>query len=107
MSEDTPPPAPSVSVETAETVNAAPADLAAHPAIIYLVAFVTVGVLLGFGWVTWAVLTAPTTEPGKIVVNGVDSATKGAVIQTWNNLAVAAAAVWTTSSIVNRLKGTR
>lgn len=89
---------PQVSVETAENVNV-PADLAAHPAVIYLVAFVTVGVLGGFGWVTYAVLSA-TTE-------SVDPATKGAVIQTWNNLAVAAAAVWTTSSIVNRLKGGR
>lgn len=95
-----------VTVETAENVNV-PVDLAAHPAVIWLVTFVTVGVLLGFGWVTYAVLSAPATETGKVVVNGVDPATKGAVIQTWNNLAVAAAAVWTTSSIVNRLKGSR
>lgn len=97
---------PQVHVDTAENVNV-PADLSAHPAVIYLVAFVTVGVLFGFGWVTWAVLDAPTAADGKNVVNGVDPATKGAVIQTWNNLAVAAAAVWTTSSIVNRLKGAR
>lgn len=99
-------PEPQVRVESAENVNI-PADLAAHPAVIWLVAFVTVGVLLGFGWVTWAILSAPTAEAGRAVVNGVDPATKGAVIQTWNNLAVAAAAVWTTSSIVNRLKGAR
>lgn len=96
----------SITVDKAEVVNV-PGDLSAHPAVIYLVAFVTVGVLLGFGWVTYAVLSAPATEAGKVVVNGVDPATKGAVIQTWNNLAVAAAAVWTTSSIVNRLKGGR
>jgi len=96
----------SVTIDKAETVNV-PGDLSAHPAVIYLVAFVTVGVLIGFGWVTYAVLSAPANEAGKVVVNGVDPATTGAVIQTWNNLAVAAAAVWTTSSIVNRLKGTR
>lgn len=86
-----------VTVETAETVVAAPQDILSHPAVIYLVAFVTVGVLIGFGAVTYAVLNADVT--------GIDPATKGAVIQTWNNLAVAAAAVWTTSSVVNRLKG--
>jgi hypothetical protein len=97
---------PQVSVDNAQNVNI-PGDLAAHPAVIYLVAFVTVGVLIGFGFVTWAILSAPTAAEGKNVVNGVDPATKGAVIQTWNNLAVAAAAVWTTSSLVNRLKGGR
>lgn len=103
MSDET---VPQVNVDKAENVNV-PGDLSAHPAVIYLVAFVTCGVLLGFGWVTYAVLSAPVAEAGKNIVNGVDPATKGAVIQTWNNLAVAAAAVWTTSSIVNRLKGTR
>lgn len=102
MSEEVPaaaPAPPQVSVENAENVNAAAAfDLFAHPAVIWLVAFVTVGVLGGFGWVTFAVLNADA---------GVTAETKGAVIQTWNNLAVAAAAVWTTSSVVNRLKGSR
>lgn len=96
----------SITVDKAENVNVA-GDLAAHPAVIYLVAFVTVGVLLGFGWVTFAILSAPTAVDGKNVVNGIDPATKGAVIQTWNNLAVAAAAVWTTSSLVQRLRGNR
>jgi hypothetical protein len=101
-----------VNVDNAENVNVPSVSLFAHPAVIYLVAFVTVGVLLGFGWVTWSVLTAPSEGvmiPGpsgpRRVVNGIDPATKGAVIQTWNNLAVAAAAVWTTSNVVNRLKG--
>lgn len=96
----------SVNIDKAETVNV-PGDLSAHPAVIYLVAFVTVGVLLGFGWVTYAVLSAPTSVPSDASVIGIDPATKGAVIQTWNNLAVAAAAVWTTSSVVNRVKGGR
>lgn len=98
-----PAPDQSVNIDKAETVNV-PGDLSAHPAVIYLVAFVTVGVLVGFGWVTYAVLSAdvPTGAGG-----GIDPATKGALIQTWNNLAVAAAAVWTTSSVVNRVKGGR
>lgn len=87
-----------INVDTVENVNVPGVDLSAHPGVIYLVAFVTIGVLLGFGAVTWSLLTAD---------RGVDPATKGAVIQTWNNLAVAAAAVWTSSSLVNRLKGTR
>lgn len=103
MADDTP---AQVNVDRAENINV-PVDLAAHPAVIWIVMFVTVGVLVGFGWVTYAVLSAPATETGKIVVNGVDPATKGAVIQTWNNLAVAAGAVWTTSSVINRLKGQR
>lgn len=90
---------PQVNVNSAENINVPAPDITAHPAIIYLVAFVTVGVLVGFGWVTFAVLNAD--------VGGIDPATKGAVIQTWNNLAVAAAAVWTTSSIVQRIKGNR
>lgn len=87
-----------VRVDTVENVNVPALDWTAHPAVIWLVAFVTVGVLGGFGWVTFAVLNADA---------GVTAETKGAVIQTWNNLAVAAAAVWTTSSVVNRLKGNR
>lgn len=90
---------PQVSVSTAETVNVQSHDLFAHPAIIWLVAFVTVGVLIGFGVVTFFVLRAD--------VAGIDPATKGALIQTWNNLAVAAAAVWTTSRAVDRLKGVK
>lgn len=93
-----------VSITSAENVNL-PGDMAAHPAVIYLVAFVTVGVLLGFGWVTWAVLSAPSTAEGKLIINGVDPATKGAVIQTWNNLAVAAAAVWTAGRLVDKVQG--
>lgn len=88
---------PQVTVGTAENVNV-PLDPAAHPAVVWIVGFVTVGVLLGFGWVTFALLNGDT---------GVTAETKGAVIQTWNNLAVAAAAVWTTSSVVNRIKGQR
>lgn len=88
-----------VQVDNAENVNtSAPADLLAHPAVIWIVTFVTAGVLIGFGWVTFAILNSDA---------GVTPETKGAVIQTWNNLAVAAAAVWTSSSLIGRLKGGR
>jgi hypothetical protein len=50
--------------------------------------------------VTFAVLSG---DAGK----GIDAATKGSVIQTWNNLAVAAAAVWTTSRVVDKIQGKR
>ena len=90
---------PQVSVSTAENVNVETRDVFGHPAIIWLVAFVTVGVLIGFGVVTFFVLRSD--------IGGLDPATKGALVQTWNNLAVAAAAVWTTSSAVNRLKGNK
>jgi hypothetical protein len=99
-----PAPDQSVNIDKAETVNV-PGDLSAHPAVIYLVAFVTVGVLIGFGWVTFTILDSPTAA--RAGAAGVDPATKGAVIQTWNNLAVAAAAVWTSSTLVGRLKGAR
>lgn len=74
-------------------------DIMSHPAVLFLVAFVTVGVLVGFSAVTFFVLRAD--------IAGIDPATKGAVIQTWNNLAVAAAAVWTTSRVVDRIKGNK
>lgn len=90
---------PQVKIETAETVNV-PSDPTAHPGAMYLIAFVTCGVLIGFGVITYIVLTG---EAGK----GIDAATKGSVIQTWNNLAVAAAAVWTTSRVVDKIQGKR
>lgn len=88
----------SVNVENVETVNV-PADPTAHPATMWIIAFVTCGVLIGFGWVTFAILNSDVGE--------IDAATKGAVIQTWNNLAVGAAAVWTTSRVVEKLQGKR
>jgi len=96
-----------VNVDKAENVNI-PGDLSAHPAVIWIVCFVTVGVLIGFGCVTFAILNSPTaTGTSGAASVGIDPATKGAVIQTWNNLAVAAAAVWTSSSVISKLKGIR
>lgn len=90
---------PQVKIDNAETVNV-PSEPIAHPGAMYLIAFVTCGVLIGFGLVTYAVLSG---DAGK----GIDAATKGSVIQTWNNLAVAAAAVWTTSRVVDKIQGKR
>lgn len=99
MSGDPETPTPAVQVENAENVNASPAvDVMGHPAVIWLVTLVTAGVLIGFGVVTFMVLKG---EAG----SGIDAATKGSIIQTWNNMAVAAVGVWTVSSVVNRIKG--
>jgi hypothetical protein len=100
MSDEPETPGPTVQVENADNVNASPEahDVASHPAVIWLITIVTAGVLVGFGAVTYAVLSG---EAGA----GIDAATKGSIIQTWNNLAVAAAAVWTTSRVVDRIKG--
>lgn len=87
-----------VNVENAETVNV-PGDPTAHPAAMWIIAFVTCGVLTGFGWVTFAVLNSD--------VGSIDAATKGAVIQTWNNLAVGAASVWTAGQVIEKMKGKR
>lgn len=97
---------PNVQVDNAQNVNV-PGPVDAHPAVIYLVAFVTIGVLFGFGWISFMVLKSPTATDATTAIVGIDPATKGAIIQTWNNLAVAAVAVWTTSSVVNRIKGMR
>lgn len=98
MSEERPATDATVQVDNAENVNVPPRDFTSHPAVIYLISAVTAGVLVGFGVVTYAVLSG---EAGA----GIDAATKGSIIQTWNNLAVAAAAVWTTSRVVDRMKG--
>lgn len=86
---------PPVQVDAAEIVNVG-AEPMVHAAYAWLVFAVTCGVLIGFGLVTYAVLSG---EAGR----GIDAATKGSVIQTWNNLTVGAVAVWTTSKIVDRV----
>ncbi len=96
MTEEQP---PQVRVENAENVNV-PAAEPEHPLVLWIVAGVTAGVLIGFGLVTLAVLSG---EAGA----GIDAATKGSIIQTWNNLAVAAASVWTASKAVERLRGAK
>jgi hypothetical protein len=48
--------------------------------------------------VTWAVLSGEAGE-------GIDAATKGSIIQTWNNLAVAAATFWVGLSLAGKMTG--
>lgn len=92
MSEDA---TPTVNVENASSVNV-PGAQGMHPVYVWMVSIITIGVLCGFGYITYLVLAG---EAGK----GVDAATKGSVIQTWNNLAVAAAAVWTGTKLVEKI----
>lgn len=87
--------APVTNVENAETVNvAAPADTRIPH--VWVLASVTACVLLGFAAVTFWVLAG---EPGR----GIDAATKGALIQTWNNLALLAAGFWLGSSMAGKI----
>jgi hypothetical protein len=63
-----------------------------------IIAAVTAAILVGFGAVTWAVLSGEAGE-------GIDAATKGSIIQTWNNLAVAAATFWVGLSLAGKMTG--
>jgi hypothetical protein len=75
MSEDTAP----ITVTKADQVNVGVGGT--HLPYVWVLAAVTGCILLGFAAVTFWVLAG---EPGK----GIDTATKGALIQTWNNLAL-------------------
>jgi hypothetical protein len=88
-------PALPVQVESAETVNVGTAD--GHLPYAWIIAVVTLIILIGFGLVTWAVLDA---EKG----SGIDAATKGAILQTWNNLAVMGAGFWVGSSLAGKMR---
>src|SRR4051812_46983696 len=87
-------PAPQVNVERAETVNV-PANGGQLP-YVKGIAGVTFAVLAAFAAVTFWVLTAGRDS-------GIDAATKGSVIQTWNNLAIAAATFWVGSSLAGKM----
>lgn len=82
---ETPVPAPG----TAETVNINPPAGIPH---VRILAGVTIAVLTGFGVVTLLVLAGAAG-------NGIDAATKGALIQTWATLAVASVSFWLGSSV--------
>jgi hypothetical protein len=86
--------APQVAIETAERVNV-PAQ-GGHLPYVKVIAGVTFIVLGAFAAVTIYVLTA---DPA----SGIDAATKGSVIQTWNNLAIAAATFWVGSSLAGKM----
>lgn len=98
MSEDSAPIAP---IAQAETVNVTPAaSVEPHPAYVWIIGGFTIAVLIGFGAVTYAVLNG---DAG----TGIDAATKGSIIQTWNNLAVGASAVWTGTKLVDAISKRR
>lgn len=91
------PPAATASIEKAGTVNVggpAPIDVPQHYA--WIVSSFAIAVLAGFGVITYFVLSG---DLGR----GIDAATKGSVIQTWNNLAVAASSVWGGTKLVDLL----
>jgi hypothetical protein len=86
--------APQVRIEQAGTVNV-PAQGDRLP-YVTVIATVSLIVLVCFAAVTFWVLDA---APG----SGIDAATKGSVIQTWNNLAIMAAGFWVGSSLAGKL----
>lgn len=61
----------------------------AHGKVIITLSF---AILIAFGAVTWWVLT-----------QGDDATTKGAILQTWNNLAIAVGAFWLGSSLGGKI----
>lgn len=86
---------PAVQADKVDTVNVGPvADQ--HLPYVWIIGSVTAIILIGFSVVTWAVLDA---EKG----SGIDAATKGAILQTWNNLAVMAAGFWVGSSLAGKM----
>lgn len=78
-------------VENVEQVTVAPsADH--HLAYSGVIMAVTAAVILGFMAVTYSVLVGRG-------VDGVDAATRGSIIQTWNNIFIAAVSFWLGSSL--------
>lgn len=73
----------------------APASGPARVPYIGIIAAVTAAILLGFAWVTWQVISDPSSS----------RETVGSLIQTWNNLAVAVGAFWLGSSVGGKLQG--
>ena len=62
----------------------------AHGRVIIALSF---AILIAFGAVTWWVLTKSN-----------DATTKGAILQTWNNLAIAVGAFWLGSSLGGKIE---
>lgn len=84
-----------VQVENADTVNVAAPAVNSLPHFKAIIA-VTFLILGAFAAVTFYVLVAGEKA-------GIDAATKGAIIQTWNNLAIAAATFWVGSSLAGKM----
>lgn len=90
-------PAPSSpTVGTADTVNINPVS-GTLPHVRILLG-VTITVLVGFGVVTIIVMIGAGGA-------GIDAATKGSLIQSWINLAVAAVGFWLGSSASAKMRG--
>lgn len=88
---------PTVRTDSVETVNVdTGAQGGGHLPYAWIIGAVTFIILAGFSAVTWAVLDAAKGS-------GIDAATKGAILQTWNNLAVMAAGFWVGSSLAGKL----
>ena len=98
MADEVETPAPEASapvVGSAETVNVG--GEGGHLTYALVIAGVTFVILLGFSIVTYVVLDATKNS-------GIDAATKGAILQTWNNLAVMAAGFWVGSSLAGTMR---
>lgn len=87
-------PTAQVNIDNAETVNV-PAQ-GGHLPYAWMIATVSMIILICFAGVTWWVLSSAKES-------GIDAATKGSIIQTWNNLAMLAASFWVGSSIAGKL----
>lgn len=68
-------------------------DDPSHVPYVRTIMVVTFSVLIGFGVVSFWVLTS----------SG-DETTRGAIIQTWNNLAIAAGTFWLGSSLGGKMR---
>ena len=99
MSDTTTDATPQVNIDRANTVNV-PAQ-ANHLPYVRVITGVTFVILAAFAWVTWWVLAHGTEQ------NGIDAATKGALIQTWNNMAIAAATFWVGSSLAGKMTASK
>jgi len=96
MSDDRAPSAEpaAVQVENAENVNVSPVGHELpHARAIIAITFL---ILAAFVVVTFWVLTSAEGS-------GIDAATKGMVIQTWNNLAIGSAGFWVGSSVAGKM----
>lgn len=85
---------PPVQVDHADNVNV-PA-VGGNLPYVRVITGVTFVILFVFAIVTYWVLHAGEGS-------GIDAATKGSIIQTWNNLAIAAATFWVGSSLAGKL----